>query len=453
MPADHALLTSAECQRILDIAQRTARARGVKDVEIIIAASEEALTRFANNAIHQNVAERVRHASIRILEDHRTARASTNRLDDASIAAAVNEAVAIARSLKPDPFLLPLADPQPITPVERWFESTASCTPEQRAQVVADAIATVEANGQTAAGIYSTGSVAEAILNTSGLFAAHSETMATFSITALAPDSSGWAKASSPDREAFDPVGLARSASAKATLSRSPRELAPGDYTVILEPAAVLDLLGQMFADFSLTAIDDQRSFLTERIGTQLFGENITIDDVVYHPLQSGAPFDGEGVPRTRLALVENGVPKQVACSRPAATRHGVAPTGHGFPIPNEMGEAPMNIVVRGGEASLPELIAGTPHGILVTRSWYIREVDPYEKIMTGMTRDGTFLIEGGRLTQGLRNFRFNQSLIELLQNVEAMSREERSSGEESFDMVVPAMKVNGFHMNEVTRF
>jgi len=246
---------------------------------------------------------------------------------------------------------------------------------------------------------------------------------------------------------------MARSAAAKANASRDPVELPPGAYTVILEPAAVLDLAGQMFGDFSATAIADGRSFLRDRIGAKLFGENITIYDDAYHPLQAGAPFDGEGVPRRKLTLVDQGVVRDVAFCRQAAHAAGVEPTGHGFPLPNEYGEAPMNIVIAGGATPLDEMIASTPRGILVTRLWYIREVDPYEKIMTGMTRDGTFLIEDGRVSRGIRNFRFNQALPEMLSNVEALSAAVRASGEEAFDMVVPAMKIREFHFTEVTRF
>jgi predicted Zn-dependent protease len=197
----------------------------------------------------------------------------------------------------------------------------------------------------------------------------------------------------------------------------------------------------------------DQRSFLTGRMGQKLFGNNITIRDDVYHPLQCGAPFDGEGVPRKRLALVEGGTPREIAYSRPSAAREGVPATGHGFPLPNEQGEAPANVVMEGGSSTLEDLIGSTERGILVTRLWYIREVDPYEKIMTGMTRDGTFLVESGRLAGGLKNFRFNQSVVEMLRNVEAMTATARASGEEAFDMVVPAMKVHGFNFTEVTRF
>jgi predicted Zn-dependent protease len=208
-----------------------------------------------------------------------------------------------------------------------------------------------------------------------------------------------------------------------------------------------------MFGDFSATAIRDGRSFLNDRIGKKIFGENITIRDDVFHRLQSGPPFDGEGVPRRPLTLVERGVVREIAYGRQAAAVSGVAPTGHGFPLPNEMGEAPVNIAIEGGASTVEEMVASTERGILVTRLWYIREVDPYEKIFTGMTRDGTFLVEGGRVTAGVRNFRFNESLIEMLSKVEALSPAARASGEEAGDMVVPAMKVRDFNFTEATRF
>ena len=425
----------------------------MSDVEALVAAHRDALTRFANNTIHQNVAEQAQWLSIRVLLDHRTARATTNRFDAGSIRNAVEQAIALAKSVAPDSDVLPLTEPSAIPRLERFNQATAEATPGDRARAVTEAIRLVEGAGQTAAGIYSTGQTMEAILNSRGVAAWHQETLAQFSITSMADDSSGWAKASAVARQDFDPVALARSASEKARLSRSPREVPPGRYTVVLEPAAVLDLVGQMFGDFSATALNDKRSFLTDRLGAKLFGENIHISDDVAHPLQAGVPFDGEGVRRRKLTLVEAGVPREVAYARASAQRAGVQPTGHGFPLPNEIGEAPLNIVIAGGDTSVEQMIASIDRGILVTRLWYIREVDPYEKIMTGMTRDGTFLIESGRVVAGLRNFRFNQSIIELLNNVDALSPSRRASGEETFDMVVPAMKVRDFHFTEVTRF
>ncbi|HZT40100.1 MAG TPA: TldD/PmbA family protein [Bryobacteraceae bacterium] len=447
------LLTRKDCEQTFHYAQQAARERGVTAIELLLEASSHALTRFANNAIHQNVAEQSRRASVRVIVDGRTARAATNRLDRDSLSRAVDQAIEVAKSLEFDPDLLPLAEPRAIADCNRFFASTAECSPEERARVVAEAIGVVESAGQTTAGAYSTAQTTEAILNSRGVFAYHSETLARFSITAMTADSSGWAKASSPDRLAFDPLELARRAALKAELSRAPREIMPGRYTVILEPAAVLDLVGQMFGDFSATALEDRRSFLAGRLNQKLFGENINISDDVYHPLQAGPAFDGEGVPRRRLALVENGVPREVAYSRAAARRAGVEPTGHGFPVPNEFGEAPVNIVMQGGDATIDDIIASTDHGILVTRLWYIREVDPFEKIMTGMTRDGTFLIEAGRVACGVRNFRFNQSLIELLNNVDLMMPAERAAGEEAFDMVAPGLRARNFNFTEVTRF
>jgi predicted Zn-dependent protease len=448
MPID-----AARCQAIFDRVLRAARGLGAPDAEAIIAAGNSALTRFANNAIHQNVAERSGQLSVRVQMDGRTARATTNRLDDASIQQVVEEAVALTKLQEPDPDLLPMAEAGPAPDVARWYEATARVTPADRGRVVAEAIAMVEAAGQTAAGIYSTSEAVTAIVNSRGVFAYYPETMANFSITAMAADSSGWAKGSACHHRDLDCLAMARSASQKAVASRAPAELPPGAYMVILEPAAVLDLVGQMFADFSATAITDGRSFLRDRIGAKLFGDNVNIYDDACHPLQAGTPFDGEGLPRRNLALVENGVVREVAYCRQAAHLAGVEPTGHGFPLPNEFGEAPMNIVIAGGETPLEAMIASTERGILVTRLWYIREVDPYEKIMTGMTRDGTFLIENGNIAGGVRNFRFNQGLPELLSKVEAMSPAVRSSGEEAFDMVVPAMKVRDFHFTEVTRF
>jgi predicted Zn-dependent protease len=295
----------------------------------------------------------------------------------------------------------------------------------------------------------------------------HQQTSAEVSITMIGDSSSGWQKANAPDVANLNPVKMAEIAAEKAIRSANPRELEPGKYTVILEPSAVLDIVGFMFWDFSGSALLEQRSFLNDRLGTQLFGENITIEDDVYHSLQTGAAFDGEGMTRQRLTLIDKGVVQDLAYSRGAARKMlqsemaakvgTVRPTGQGFMVPNEMGEAPLNIVFRGATSgrsqTVEEMIAATERGILVTRLWYIREVDPYEKVLTGMTRDGTFLVESGKVQCGVRNFRFNQSLIQMLRNVESLGEAVRASGEESIDTVVPPMKVRDFNFTEATKF
>jgi len=434
------------------------------------------------------VAEEHYGVSVRTVFGGSTARASTNKLDEESLKRVVRASEDLAKVQQPDPDLLPMPVPgETLAPVisemeeaakaggggwtsykailPRYFEQTARTTPDERAVAVGVMVAAAKRRSLTAAGIFAISDSIEGIFNSRGVAHWHQQTAADISVTMLAADSSGWQKANSPDVSQLDARQLAEIATRKAVDSAKPQEIPAGKYTVILEPAAVLDIVGFMFYDFGGLAILDQRSFLNNRIGEKLFGDNINVWDDVGHPLQSGAPFDGEGVRRQRLQLIENGVVKRLVYARGTAkkmqhsehaTKVGpIAVTGHGFPLPNEIGEAPMNIVFNApsNTQTTEQMIAGTERGILVTRLWYIREVDPYEKILTGMTRDGTFLIEDGKVRGGVRNFRFNESLLHMLSNVEEMGEPVRASGEESFDMVVPAMKVREFNFTEVTKF
>jgi PmbA protein len=443
------------------------------EVEVHFSGGRFALTRFANNVIHQNVAEENHVVSVRAVFGRKTARAFTNKFDDESLRQVVRSAESLARVQHPDPDLLPIPDLQEAAgegaratqAPSRHFDRTAQITPELRAEGVNKIVGVAAKHRLTTAGVFSSAESFEGIFNSRGLSRWHMQTSAEVSITMLAADSSGWQKASSPDVANLNPLALAEIAAQKAVDSARPREIPAGKYTVILEPAAVLDIVGFMFWDYSGMAILDQRSFLTGRIGTKLFGDNITIWDDVAHPLQSGSPFDGEGLLRQRFPLVEDGIVKRVVYARATAERMKqseyrdkvglIAATGHGFSLPNEMGEMPLNIVFApaGDPQTVAQMIASTERGVLVTRLWYIREVEPFEKMLTGMTRDGTFYVENGRIHGGVRNFRFNESLIHMLSNVEGISMPVRSSGEESFDMVVPAMKVRDFNFTEVTKF
>ena len=451
-PSDQ-LLPEREVRRIIETVLRLAKSTGADETEVHVDETADSLTRFANNAIHQNVAERGLNVSIRTVVESRTARATTNRVDEDSLRAAIEASLSLAHSQPKDPHLLPLPGKQRYRKVNRFRKDTAALTPEDRARAVRRSCDLAIQNGQVAAGIFASGLQQSALGNSRGLFAAYRETHAEFSITMQENHAASWAKANAASVSDFDPQKLAQRASEKAHLAADARELAPGRYTVILEPAAVLDLVGFLFYDFAATALEDKRSCLNERMGKQLFGRNITITDDAYHPLQLGAPFDGEGMLRQRVLLVDRGMPKNLVYARSTAKAAGKKPTGHGFALPNEYGEAPMNLVFAGGDSSLEQMVATTDRGLLVTRLWYIREVDPYEKVMTGMTRDGLFLVEKGKTTSAVRNFRFNQSILEMLRNVELLGPAVRATGEEAFEMVVPAMKVRDFHFSEVTRF
>jgi len=440
------------------------------EVEAMIYGGKFALTRFANNTIHQNVAEENYSVSVRTAFDGRSARATTNKFDGDSLTRVVQASESLAKVQHPDPDLLSMPDAGAGARAtqarpSRHFAQTAGLTPEVRADGVEKIVRVATRHKLTTAGIFSSSESVEGIFNSRGLNDWHAQTSSEISITMLAADSSGWQKANSPDVSQLDSAALAEISAHKAIESASPREVPPGKYTVILEPAAVLDMSGFMFWDFGGLSILDQRSFLNQRVGTQIFGSNINIWDDAAHPLQSGTPFDGEGVPRERVQLVENGIVKRLVYARATAEKMKksefkdrvgpVAATGHGFSLPNEMGEAPMNIVfgTPPDPKTIEQMITSTERGVLVTRLWYIREVDPYEKILTGMTRDGTFYVEDGKVRHGILNFRFNESLIHMLSNVEAMGTPVRASGEESFDMVAPPMKVKDFNFTEVTKF
>jgi len=444
------MLSEARCR---EIAESVLAASQAQETEVFIESGRSALTRFANNVIHQNVAEEGLQVSVRVVRDGRTARATTNKTDKESLQRAAEQALTIARWQPEDPDLLPMLGPQRYTRVARVDPKTAELTPQDRALAVRAVVDRAERSSLTAAGIYASSHGCQALVNSRGLFAYHEETRAEFSLTCMNDGGSGWAKANVVSAGQLAIEELAERACQKALANREPRELPPGRYTVILEPAAVLDLVGFLFYDFAATAVGDQRSCLTGRIGQRVFGENISLWDDVYHPLQTGTPWDGEGVPRQKVTLVDHGVVTSLVYARVTAKKAGREPTGHGMLLPNEYGEAPMNLVFVGGNTSLEEMVRSTECGVLVTRLWYIREVDPYEKILTGMTRDGTFFVAEGRIQHAVRNLRFNQSLIEMLNRVRALGPAVRAAGEESFEMVVPAMKVADFNFTEVTKY
>ena len=448
-----ALHPERQLQQIGATVLRLAKQFGVPETEVHVDETNQALTRFANNTIHQHMAEQGLVVSIRTAVDGRTARVTTNRVEEDALRAAVEDCVSLASHQPRDSKLLPMPGKQKYRAVRRFHAGTSALTADERARAVKCACQLAEKQGQVAAGIFSSGQSQSVLVNSRGVSAAYRQTQAAFSVTMQQGSAASWAKANAGDVGLIDPLRLARTASEKASRAQNPAELSPGKFTVILEPAAVLDLVGFLFYDFAATAVADKRSCLSGRLGKAIFGKYITITDDAYHHDQMGAPYDGEGMPRQRVLLVDGGVVKNLVYSRRSAKQAGTRTTGHGFALPNDYGEAPLNLVVAGGNTSVEEMIASTDRGLLVTRFWYIREVDPYEKIMTGMTRDGLFLVEKGKIAQAARNFRFNQSVLEMLRNVEFLGPARRATGEEAFEMVVPPMKIREFHFSEVTKF
>lgn len=444
------MLTKERCREIFE---KVFKFSDAEETEASFSGGKSELTRFANNEIHQNVAEDGYNLSVRVVYGKKTARASTNKYDDESIKKVLQEAKQIAQ-LSPDrPDLLPVLEPQKYQEKKNFFESTDGYTPEQRARQVGKVFAACEKEKLTSAGYFSTESGAGALGNSKGLFAYDDSTGAGFSTTVTGPDSTGWTIDSSPDVNELKVEQKAARAIEKALKSKNPQTVPAGNYTVILEPAAVTDLLVFLIFGFSARQVAEKQSFLTDRVGKKVFGENITIVDDVYHPLQSGQTYDAEGVPKKRLVLVERGVVKNLCYDRLTAQKEGKEPTGHGFRVPNTFGAAPGNIVVSGGKTSIEEMIASTEKGILVTRFWYNRLMEPMQVVLTGMTRDGTFYVENGKIKHGIKNMRYDEPVVDILNKVVAMGPAERASGVEAPPMIVPPMKVEDFTFQSATLF
>ncbi len=426
------------------------------EAEILVSASENALTRFAENAVSQNVSRRELGITIRIVQGKRSARVTTNRVDEKSLTEAFEHAKSLLPFQKESPDILPLPEPQAIQTNPAFEESTAQVHPEARAQVVLQGIEGCKKASLRAAGVCSTGWSAVAVANTNGLLCSHKDTSSTFGISAQSEDSSGWAEASSRDFGKIDIAGLIEVAIEKAQSSRNARSFEPGHYTVVLEPAAVTDFLEFMgWFGFGGLGFVEGRTFMAGKLGQKMFGENISIVDDAYDLSQRSLPFDFEGFPRQKVTLIENGVAKAVVHDRVSAKKANAETTGHALPQPSGEGAMPFNLMLAPGDSSVEEMIASTKRGILVTRFHYTNVIDPMELVLTGLTRDGTFLIENGKIAAPLKNLRFTQSILEAMKAVEAISRE-RITMLSEWGMgayTVPALKISRFNFSSETGF
>lgn len=448
------MLTESQAAALIDKALTRAKGK-CSGCEVTVGSSDIATSRFANNSMTQNQSPFHTDIAVRILKNGRQARLVSDDLAPSAIGKLVDDAILACTKLERDENLLSLAGKGRTQPrsINRLDRKTAALAAAKRGESVQEIIAVARERGLSAAGVVATGSSLTAIGNSKGLFSCHKESSAECSITMSKGDATGWSKAHQLHFAKLDCRALAVRAADKAIANVNPTAIEPGKYTVILEPSAVLDLLTYLWPDFSATSHIDQLSCLRGKLGQKVLGDNINIVDDVYHPLQSGEAFDGEGLPRQAVTLVRNGVFENMVLGRRSAKTLGLKPTGHGLAEPNSTGEAAANIVVTGGSSSVEQMIATSERAILLTRVWYVREVDPTSKIITGMTRDGTFLVENGAIKGAVKNLRFNQSILEMLNSVLALGAAERTAGEEGIPAVVPAMLVKNFNFTSTTTF
>jgi predicted Zn-dependent protease len=431
--------------RLAEEAIRLAEREGASQAEALVTAEDAALTRFANSEIHQNVAETNAHLSLRFVVGKRVGVASTGRLDAEGLRAVAETAARIARNVEEnDEFVsLPGPDggPAPDLPAA-CAAGTADATPEFRAAGVRAVIAAADEAGVTAYGSFATNRETIAVANSLGIRSAGERTWSQLITVSMGPGGgTGYAEAAAVDATTIDPGALGREAAGKARATANPVSVEPGDWPVVLEEYAVVDLLDMLgYLGFSALAVQEGRSFV--EIGKRVGSELVDIWDDGADPAGLPMAFDYEGVPKQRVPLIERGICRGVVHDAQTAAKAGVRSTGHGLPAPNPYGPFPLNMVMAPGAASREELIGGLERGLLVTRFHYTNPVHPKLAIVTGMTRDGTFLVEDGRIVGPVKNLRYTQSYLGALAGVEAVGAERRCLKGFLGGVVVPAVRI-----------
>ncbi|HOI41607.1 MAG TPA: metallopeptidase TldD-related protein, partial [Elusimicrobiales bacterium] len=373
----------------------------------------------------------------------------------AALADAVRRALAALKLQKKEKGLLSPPAPRPVVPAAAglYVPATAALKPSFRAEKAAALARLCRARGMKCYGTVENGASRLTLANNSGVTASHRETWALYSVTARKGEGYGWAEQYSPDASRIDYAGVNARAMEKAAASVRPVPVPPGKYTVILEPAAVGDMLFFLgYSGLGGRAWLDGRSFASGALGKRLLHPSITVTDDALAGPAAGTPFDFEGMPRKRVVLIDRGIARAVVHDRRTAAEAGVPSTGHSLPQPNGYGPMPLNLEMAPGDSSLEEMIRSTKKGILVTTFHYTNLLRPKTVEMTGMTRNGTFLVENGRVTKALRNLRFTQGVVEAFGKVEALSRE-RELINGWGRMCVPAMKIRDFNFSSATGF
>jgi len=436
-----------------------------QETEAILLGLDEQLTRFANNTIHQHVAETNRYVVVRAVVGKRTGVAATNDLTQSGLQHLVETAARAAELNPEDPGFPGLPEPRAVPQVDAFDAPTAACSPAQRAAPVAVVCRRAAESGCIASGAFRTSVHEFAVANSRGqhsdLFVHHPATAADLTIVVMTDDSSGYAADASWRVEDVDVVARGQEAIDKALRGRHPQAVDPGVYPVVLEPYAVHDILATLCGAAGANPVQEGRSWMSGRLDARLMSPLIAIWDDGLDPAGWPLPFDFEGMPRQRVDIVRDG-----AVGRPVYDRHRAAEeedrrtTGHALPPANpfspwlnaaRIGPMPLHRFMAPGETPIEEMIAGTERGLYVTRFWYTRTVHPREALITGMTRDGTFLIEDGEIAAPVRNLRFTQSYVEALRGAQAVGDRPHLLWTDPGILSAPALKLEAFHFTGTT--
>ena len=438
--------SEADARALLERVLSRSKAEGC---EAQLQATRSGNIRFARNAVSTSGVIEDATVVVRSRYGLKLGTATVNQFDDGSLTRTVRRTEELARLAPSDPEVQPLLERQEyFRSPHAYVDATAAVTPALRAEAAAKSIGKVKAHGCVAAGFLTDSTVSSALLNSRGTFGYFADTGATYSVTARTESGtgSGWGGQDMNDIARLDAEGVAGIAAEKAVASRDLRTIEPGQYTVILEPAASVDLIQQVVLDNSARAADEGRSFLSKagggtKAGQKLVDERVTIYSDPASSEVPCAPWDEEGLARTRTVWIEKGIARTLGYTRYWAKKQGRTPVA-----------VPGNWVMEGSDQSLEDLVRGTERGVLVTRTWYIRTVDPQTLVYTGLTRDGTFLVEHGRIAYAVKNFRFNESPVAMLNKLDALGRPERVQGMQTQGRVmVPPMRIRDFTFSSLS--
>ena len=403
-------------EKLKQIAEKALSFSKAEQTEVLLSVSGNALTRFANNQIHQNVAWKNLGISARVIIDKKIGVASTNSFDDASLKDVMARATELANLQEPDPGFVSLPKPQKIIKVA---DDIHHATEEEMAAGADVVIKKAMKENLIASGAYANDVSEIAVANSLGVWAHHAGSSCNLSTIVLGIDSSGFAADVARTPDEVDSELVAGTAVEKALESKNPQDIEPGEYEVILEPQAVSEMMA-FFQWYGPNAriYHEGASPLSDKMGSQVFGKNITIIDDPFHKDVFPMPFDFEGQPKKAITFIKNGVLQNIAYDSYHALKYHHQNTGHALPAPNTMGPIPLHMYIAAGDMTRDAMIKNVKRGLLVTRLWYVRVLNPKMLNVTGMTRDATFLIENGKIVRPVKNLRFNQSIPKALNNV-----------------------------------
>jgi PmbA protein len=441
-------------REIADIVIDASRA---DETEVLAMEQDESLTRFANNCVHQNVTERNVQITVRSVIGSKVGITVSNDIRHDGLRRLAARAHEVARLQPDNPEFRGLPAPQPITPIPAFDAAVAECTPEWRAISAGVICRKAGADSCSAAGSITTSSFSIGVANSKGVFAEHQSTMADASTVIMGKNSSGWAQGSGWCLQSIEPEALADEALTKVRWGIDPVDFEPGDYPVILDPYATADLLEMLaFDGMGALAVQEGRSWMNGRLGQRIMAESVSIIDDALSTDGIPTPFDFEGLPKQVVPVVSTGIAvSPVYDSFTAGRETGKQSTGHATPPSPQgrFGPAPLNLFLRRGTASLESMIRSTKLGLYITRFWYTRTVHPRDAVVTGMTRDGTFVIRNGEISQAIKSMRFTQSYVEALKDAEMIGAQPRllRSGFGGATSV-PPVKLGKFRFTSSTR-